>query len=530
MKQKRRSPRRNANTTRLWRIAGVLTLIGAEALLYGYSYPFFSLALEKRELANWLIGLNASVASAGILFVGPFLPRLIHRFGLKYVVAAMFAVSFLSFGAILLVDHLAMWFAARFVMGTCFAALWTTTEIWLNGVVDDKSRGRVIGASGTLYAACQFLGPLVLGGVGVTGSVPLIVAMVPLAIGAVVALSIRPVEDGGADEESSGNPHSLKLAITLAAALVAAAFLCGVGETAMQSLLPLYGLAHGFDDAGAARLVAAFSLGEAVLVAGLGWMADRYGRRLTMRLCVIVATITSLLLPLSVGSALLLWPVLFFAGGTVAGIYTLGIVLIGQDFRNQKLTVVSTGYAMSYSAGCIVGSAPVGYLIDLFGPEALPISIAIGFLGLTVYLFMSGTDRQPSAEHSEARAMPNLTYLEDSLFDEDEAPVPSAETPAHAALVRAPSASPYRPPNGVVVPQRPAPPQPVTRTDPRWRHETNLEEVFRQRAAEIAEMIAERQKPGGGRPGTRAAQGPLHAPSPFRPPAGNGKRTKLELT
>ena len=539
MKQpKRKKTRGNANSTRMWRIAGVLTLIGAEALLYGYSYPFFSLALEKRELANWLIGLNASVASAGILFVGPFLPRLIHRFGLKYVVAAMFTISFLSFGAILVVDHLAMWFAARFVMGTCFAALWTTTEIWLNGVVDDKSRGRVIGASGTLYATCQFLGPLVLGGVGVTGSVPLIVAMVPLAIGAVVALSIKPVEDGGEDEESSGNPHSLKLAITLASALVAAAFLCGIGETAMQSLLPLYGLAHGFDDAGAARLVAAFSLGEAVLVAGLGWMADRYGRRLTMRICVIVATITSLLLPLSVGSTLLLWPVLFFAGGTVAGIYTLGIVLIGQDFRNQKLTVVSTGYAMSYSAGCIVGSAPVGYLIDLFGPEALPLSIAVGFAGLTVYLFTRGGERRPVAE---ARTVPNLTYLEDSLFDEEETPL-SAETPAHVSYLPTPRASPYRPAHGVAVtytplPQQqrpaataPAPPSPAAPPDDRHRHENNLEKVFRQRAIEIAEMIAERQKPGGGRPGTRAAQGPLHSPSPFRPAAGNGKRPKLEFT
>jgi MFS family permease len=76
-------------------------LIGAEAFLYGYSYPFFSLALEKRELANWLIGLNASLANAGILFVGPFLPRLIDRYGLKYVVAAMFVVpNFTTFASV----------------------------------------------------------------------------------------------------------------------------------------------------------------------------------------------------------------------------------------------------------------------------------------------------------------------------------------------------------------------------------------------------------------------------------------------
>src|SRR5882724_6405027 len=109
------------------RVAGVLTLIGAEALLYGYSYPFFSLALEKHGLATWLIGLNASMAGAGILFLGPFLPRAIDRLGINALVAVLFAGALAAFAAILTLDHLFVWFAARFVMGTCFSALWTTT-------------------------------------------------------------------------------------------------------------------------------------------------------------------------------------------------------------------------------------------------------------------------------------------------------------------------------------------------------------------------------------------------------------------
>lgn len=381
---------------KLWRVAGVLALIGAEALLYGYSYPFFSLALEKRELANWLIGLNASLAGAGILIVGPILPWLIARVGLRRLVAGLFAISLASFAAILAADHLIVWFAARFVMGACFAALWTTTEIWLNGVVDDRHRGRIIGASGTLYAACQFIGPLVLGGVGVTGSLPLIVAMAPLAVGIAVALSIRPMAGDVEDEENLGDTRSLKYALSVAGALVAAAFLGGIGETAMQSLLPLYGLAHGLDDGDAARLVAVFSLGEAVLVAGLGWMADRHGRRFTLLFCATIATATSLILPLVGDNLLILQPVLFLAGGTIAGIYTLGVVLIGQDFRGQRLAIVSTGFAMAYAAGSIVGSTPVGYLIDLFGPEALPLSIACGFLGLTVFLYLKKPEAQPA--------------------------------------------------------------------------------------------------------------------------------------
>lgn len=373
------------DTNRLWRIAGVLLLIGIEALLFGFSYPFFSLALESKGIATWLIGLNASLAGAGILIFGPFLPKLIERMGLRLLVACQFGLSLLSFAAILLSDDLIVWFVARFVMGTCFSALWTTTEIWLNGVVDDRRRGRIVGASGTLYAACQFLGPLLLGVTGSTGSVPLVAAMLPLAIGVAIALSMRSAV-GEVEDEESGDAHTLSMAFRWAGPLIAAAFLTGIGETAMQSLLPLYGLAHGFSEAAASRLVAVFSLGEAILVVALGWLSDRHGRRITLIGCAAVAVASTLAFPFAIGHALLLEPVIFLAGGTVSGLYTLGIVLIGQDYRGQRLAVVSTGFAMAYSAGSVIGSTPIGYLIDLFGPEALPVSVAAGFLALMAFL------------------------------------------------------------------------------------------------------------------------------------------------
>lgn len=381
---------------RYWRVAGVLLLIGIEALLFGYSYPFFSLALESKGIATWLIGLNASIAGAGILIFGPFVPWLIDRLGLRLLVAAQFALSLASFAAIFLFDDIVVWFVARFVMGTCFSALWTTTEIWLNGVVDDRNRGRIVGASGTLYAACQFMGPLLLSGTGSSGSLPLFVAMLPLAIGVAVALSIRSEVGEVEDDEESGNVHTLRMSLTLAGSLIAAAFLTGIGETAMQSLLPLYGLAYGLTEAGASRLVAVFSLGEAVLVVALGWFADRHGRRVTLIGCAILAVVSTLAFPLVMNQAFLLEPVVFLAGGTVSGLYTLGIVLIGQDFRGQRLAVVSTGFAMAYSAGSVIGSTLIGVLMDLFGSEALPISVAAGFLALLIFLVRPG--RKQAAE------------------------------------------------------------------------------------------------------------------------------------
>ncbi len=473
-----------------WRVGGVLFLIGAEALLYGYRYPFFSLALAKHDLPNWLIGLNASLAGIGILIVGPFLPKAIDFLGLNRLVALLFALAAVSFLAILTVNDVAMWFAARFVMGACFSALWTTTEIWLNGAVDDRHRGRIIGGSSTLYALCQFAAPMVLGVTGVNGSLPLIVAMVPLFAGAVVAMLIPTRRHAAGEEHDAPHRGGLRSALSLGGIVVVVAFLSGIGETAMQALLPLYGLAHGLDDAGAARLVAVFGLGEAALVLVLGWMADRYGRGLTLKLAASVATVTMFLMPFAMDHSLFLVPVLFAAGGTIAGIYALGVILIGQDFRGQRLAVVSTGFGMAYSAGSVLGATPVGYLIDLFGPEALPLSIAVGFLGLTAFLLWP--ERRTATEAAMAMSLddvvlPGFGDLPDIKFDlsfldevADQSELPeiafdlSFLAERHPVVAAKTLAGAFR-----------------ERRHQEWQ-ERNLDEGFRLRAAEVARRAAER--------------------------------------
>ena len=233
----------------------------------------------------------------------------------------------------------------------------------------------------------------------------------------------------------------------------------------MQSLLPLYGLAHGLDDAGAARLVAVFSLGEAVLVAG----ARLDGRPLRPRSHAArrASSRRRPAAPARSPSAapLLLRPVLFLAGGTIAGIYTLGVILIGQDFRGQRLAVVSTGFAMAYSAGSIVGSTPVGYLIDLFGPEALPVSIAVGFLGLTVYLFWRKRIARPETEGERSEVdLPEITF--DLSFLNEWTPVDVEDPEAGDLDV----------------------------DYDRERQESDLQRWFHQRAAEIARRAAEREQ------------------------------------
>lgn len=516
-----------------WRITGILFLIGVEAILYGFTYPFFSLALEKFGLSNWLIGLNASLAGVGILVIGPFLPRLIALFGLRELVASLFLISLLSFAAILAADSIGIWFLARFIMGACFAALWSTTEIWLNGTVDDRHRGRIIGASGTLYAGAQFLGPLTLSATGVTGVLPLVAAMLPLGVAFVVALSIRSPA-GQSKTADAEKPEGLALAFTLAGAIITLSFLAGVLETSLQSLLPIFGLAHGLSDAGASQIVAIFSLGEAVLVGFLGYLADRHGREKTLKLCALPAIVVAIALPVSIFQISVLWPVLFLAGGVISGVYTLGVIQIGQDFRGQRLVVVSTAFAMAYAAGAVAGSTPIGLAIDLFGASALPVLISAGFFVLAIVILMNtrqnvntvSTAQQSKRENTRRQiasrdsatvwsanggeALPSLAYLEDSPWTEDKtatALAQSAEARLQLASIQPPTSEAFRPQTATASLDRRAEVASDTHS-----YEDDLEEKFRERAAEIAEAMAARHKP------KKAAQDSSWPPAPRGPP------------
>ncbi len=474
----------------LWRVASVLCLIAIESLIYGFSFPFFSLALAQQGLASWLIGLNASLAVAGLLFVGLLMPGLTARFGVHSIVASLFAVSVLSLAAILLADDLVIWFVARFVLGTCIAALWTTTEALLSNLNADRFRNHLAHSSAPLFAAGAFVGPLLLGVVGVGGWQPFAVAMALLAAGSVVAISIQSTQRPSEDEDHLAlEERNFGLALSIAGGLIAAAFLCGVGKGAMLSLLPLYGIARGFDNAGSASLVALFFLGEAIIVVATGWLATRYASRLIMRICAVVAGVSTLAAPLTGEAITLIWVAIFIAGGTMMSTFTLSIAYIRQTLRSYRLAVVSSGLASAYAVGMVAGPPPLGYFMDLLGPEALPLLLALGFFGLSLHLFF-GANRRVRDWRDAEQTMPNLKYLEDVQFDED-ADNGFAETLQHTEQEDFSPAdvSPFEPE---------PPPVPTPAETVRTRNiETpliELEAQLKRRQAEISESVAKRHE------------------------------------
>jgi MFS family permease len=373
-------------------IAGLL-----EAAIYGYSYPFYTLNLEERGFSASWIGLNATIGALGVFAIGPFVPALIQRFGYRAFATVCFLIAAAAFASLLAADRFGwLWFISRAALGVALGSLWILTEAWLNQLADDSERGRLNAVFQMLYSIGFMAGPGLTLYLGVTGLVPIMLLITVALLGAAAVFAIRPA-NGEAAEEHAAPDWTLAWQ---ARGLLLVAVLTGLVETALYTLLPIYGSRVGLDHEHAMGLLLALSLGAITMALPLGWAADRYNRRLVLVLTAWVASASLALLAVAGDHALLAWAACYAAGGTIIGLYSLSLILLGASYTGGALAVVASSYSMAYAAGCALGGALGGLAVDTLGPVGLPAGGAV-LLGL--FALARTFALRPAATHSNAR-------------------------------------------------------------------------------------------------------------------------------
>jgi MFS family permease len=369
------------------RLTICIILIGLlDAIVYGLHFPLFAVTLERNGLAPSLIGLSTTFASLGALLCGAQFPRMIRRLGYRgFTVAAFFGALVASMG-LLLSEQVGLWFMLRLVLCISLAGLWVSTDAWLSETVLNSHRGRVTGVFQALYCFGFFIGPSVTYLTGYTGYLP-ILAMATLCIGALIVLCFAYDSEKGSQQPDEPvrwrDFHRIRgtLVVLSLAALV------GICETAVYTLMPIYGIHRGLETGPAVDVLVAYTLGEAVIALPVGWLADRVNRERILAISAVIASSCFFLLIVTIRHGLYAEGAAFFAGGFVASLFNTSIVLIGQCFDSRVLPTVMTAFTMSYSLGSAGGPAIGGGLMDLFGPTGLPIFLGavLALSGLTLF-------------------------------------------------------------------------------------------------------------------------------------------------
>jgi len=359
-------------------------------LAFGGLAPLISLTLENRGVPEGWIGANSSMTAVGIVCIALVLPRLIARFhpGVLLGVSLVLLVSMVS--TLPHVYDLRLWFAIRFVQGIAIGIPWVVTETWMNAIAPARYRGRVTALYGTAMAGGFAAGPIVLTFVGTEGADGYYWCAGAIGIAILSTMVMSPY----APRLRELKKTRLSGFASAAPTIFAAALLAGALDTAVFSLMPIWGLRMGLTETAAVMAVSIFIAGNLIMQIPVGWLGDNWGRRQTMLLCGAVASIGPLAVTLLTGSG---WPsyvALFLWGGFAWALYTVSLAMIGERYQGAMLTAANAAFILTFECANIAVPPVAGYAMDLWEPHGFMAVLGGLSLAFTVLVALRGWMRR----------------------------------------------------------------------------------------------------------------------------------------
>ena len=370
-------------------IIAALGCIGAVGIGLGATLPLLALRMDSMGATATMIGLNTAMVGLSHLIFTPLVPRILRHINMMpFLLLCAIAASVGIMGYVVF-PNIWVWFPLRFFTSASLAGLFIVSEIWINQIAEERTRGRVIGLYATVFAGSFALGPLILLLVGTDGALPFIITAAMTLI-AILPLQLARGLMPNIHEKPS---HSFMAFILVAPAATFAALAYGAIETQVFNLLPVYAIRSGVTETVAALVLSIFAAGNVAMQVPIGFLADRFDRRHVLAGCAAVGVAGPLLLPMAAGEPWILYPILFIYGGVVVGMYTVGLALLGQRFSGADLAAANAAFVVMYSAGALIGPIAGGTAMDINNPNGLAVSLAaIAGFGLVLTLWRRWTE------------------------------------------------------------------------------------------------------------------------------------------
>ncbi|MFT5112004.1 MAG: MFS family permease [Parasphingorhabdus sp.] len=375
----------NNHTESNWRnLIAACAAITVFGFAFGTTYPLLSLLLEDRGISTNMIGINAAMMPIGILLFSGVIPIISQRYGSRIVaILAALITAFLVLGYKIF-DSLEAWFILRLLQGMSISTLFVLSEAWIVQFSSDQHRGRIVAIYGSILAASFGAGPALIGWIGIHGWAPFIIGFIVVLAGVVPLFYIDESKSPAAEETAASSIMSF---MPKAPTLLLAVVIFGIYDAAVLSLLPIYGLQSGLDLPTAANALTALIVGNVIFQFPIGWLADKYPKRLILGCCAGLTAVFMAMLPWVIGKPLM-WPVLILAGTFGYGIYSVSLAALGDRFRGQELVTGSSAFAVMWGIGALVGSVGGGLSMQIFGLHGLPFFICVTYLILLVFLLL----------------------------------------------------------------------------------------------------------------------------------------------
>lgn len=381
------SPTRPANLGLIVAIASI-TGVGVGISL---AIPLLSLTLERRGIPAGWIGVNVAAWGLASMAATPFVPRLAAWIGTGRLLAGSILVNAATLPLFYVVENFWLWFPLRFISGASMAASFALSEFWIAAVAPAARRGLVMGIYATVLSAGFALGPAVLAVTGTEGLTPFALGAIVIGIAALPIL-LAPVSSPAIETHRTGAFWRILVAAPVA---TGAGLLFGMAESGSLALLPIYGSHLGHAAEAVILFAVAFTLGNVASQVPIGLISDRIDRRLFLFIIAAGGLVGVALLPIASSNLPAMFLLLFFWGGLIGGLYTVGLAHLSARFTGADLAAANSAFVFCYAAGALVGPAALGFGMELSDPHGFAIVLAACFVAyLILLIFRMATARR----------------------------------------------------------------------------------------------------------------------------------------
>lgn len=259
-------------------VTGVIISMALIAVGNGLMFAFIPLSLAAKGFSPAWAGTMITTLSAGGI-AGCFLTGvLVARVGHARVFMTLSALVILSNVILGLTTIPLSWAAARAIYGFAVTGLFIVAQSWLNDVVGNEIRGRVMAIFYFAYVIGIGCGSYLIAYIDVSGP------LAPMVSITFAALSIIPV--GLTRLRAPAPPETASIAIkavwSVSPVALVAMFAVGGLTMMVAGFTPIHLTASGYDKSDIALLMLAMPLGMLVVQLPAGWISDRTDRRFVL--------------------------------------------------------------------------------------------------------------------------------------------------------------------------------------------------------------------------------------------------------
>ncbi|MVA96292.1 MFS transporter [Nitratireductor sp. CAU 1489] len=381
-------------------IASVILSTALVAVGNGLMFAFVPVRLAAEGFPPTWAGLILTGLSAGGM-AGCFLTgRMVNRVGHARAYMIFSALIILSSVAVSVKVDPALWIPARALYGFAISGLFIVAQSWLNDVVENHVRGRVIAIFYVSYIVGLGAGSYLLTFIDIMSNAAPVVA---IAFG---ALSIIPV--GLTRLRTPPPPPIASIALRRAWQIspVGLAGMLAVGGLSMMvaGFAPIHATAIGFSKDQVALLLLAMPLGTMLVQLPLGWMSDRTDRRYVL-VAASVIVIGAGALATGADRSELAWMILVYMvwSGATESIYSISSAHANDRAEKDDLVLLSSTMLFTWSLSGFVIPGIATALTAFVGTGAfITIAIAIAAMFCVFVIWrLTQAEAVPAAESGD---------------------------------------------------------------------------------------------------------------------------------